>query len=92
MATGDFEYTQHAAERVLERGIGDREIIEAGASALLVESYPDDKYGPSLLLLGFTTEGRPLHIQVSAADTSLVRIITVYDPDPDEWEDYRRRP
>ena len=47
--------------------------------------YPDDKYGPSLLLLGITESGRPLHAQVSAADTPLVRIITLYEPNPDEW-------
>ena len=91
MAAGGFEYTRHAALRALEREVTDGEIIEAGTSAILVETYPDDKYGPSMLLLGFTLNGRPLHVQVSTADTALVRIITVYDPDPAEWEDYRRR-
>ena len=91
LAGGGFEYTQHAAQHALEREITDGEIIELGPSALLLEAYPDDKYGPSMLLLGFTLGGRPLHLQVSTADTSLVRIVTVYDPDPSEWEDYRRR-
>ena len=27
----------------------------------VIEDYPDDKYGPSCLLLGFTSTGRPLH-------------------------------
>ena len=91
MAAGRFEYTRHAAERTIQRGIGDREIIEAGASLLTVETYPDDKYGPSMLLLGFAQNGRPLHIQVSLADTPLVRIVTIYEPDPAEWDDYRSR-
>jgi len=58
---------------------------------LLIEDYPDDKYSPSALLLGFTAGGRPLHFQVSFAETDLTKIITIYEPDPNEWVDYRRR-
>jgi hypothetical protein len=36
------------------------------------------------LILGFTLENRPLHIQVSFADTPMVRIITLNGPDPKE--------
>ena len=61
------------------------ETREADYTATVVEEYPDDKYGPSLLLLGITESGRPLHAQVSAADTPLVRIITLYEPNPVEW-------
>jgi hypothetical protein len=41
--------------------------------------------------LGFTQAGRPLHIQVSSIDSSLVRIITLYQPDSSEWIDFTRR-
>src|SRR5438093_12462316 len=68
-----------------------REIREAGATAELIDDYPDDKYSPSALLLGFTAGGRPLHFQVSFAETDLTKIITIYEPDPNEWVDYRRR-
>jgi Domain of unknown function (DUF4258) len=71
--------------------ISEQEIPEAGATAELIEDYPDDKYSPRALLLGFTTGGRPLHFQVSFAETELTKIITIYDPDPNEWVDYRRR-
>jgi len=43
------------------------------------------------LLLGFTSSGRPLHIQVSTADAVVTRIITVYEPDRGDWTDFRRR-
>ena len=39
-----------------------REIREAGATAELIDDYPDDKYSPSALLLGFTAAGRLLHL------------------------------
>src|SRR5688572_12652010 len=46
---------------------------------------------PSMLLLGYTNAGRPLHIQVSLAESSLTRIVTLYEPDPAEWDAFRRR-
>ena len=57
----------------------------------MIEEYPDDKYSPSCLLLGFTQAGRPLHLQISLADTLLVWIITLYEPDEQEWSGYSKR-
>jgi hypothetical protein len=91
LSTGEFEFSRHALKRVVERNIGDQEIREAGLHATIIEDYPDDKYSPSCLLLGFTKTGRPLHIQVSLAETELVKIITIYEPDPSEWSNYSQR-
>ena len=44
-----------------------------------------------MFVLGFTETGRPLHIQVSFADTEFVKIITLYEPGEDEWIDYSKR-
>ncbi|MCE2469934.1 MAG: DUF4258 domain-containing protein [Dehalococcoidia bacterium] len=81
----EFNLSQHASMRALERGISNIEIREAGANASVVEEYPDDKYGPTWLLLGFTSAGRPLHMQVSIVDDPLVKLVTIYEPDPDRW-------
>ena len=37
--------------------------------------------------------GRPLHVQCSYPSRSLVKIITLYEPDPDRWIEFmvRRR-
>jgi hypothetical protein len=59
--------------------------------AEIIEDYPDDKYGPSCLILGFTRGGRPLHIQCSYPSRPLLKIITLYEPDPDLWDGFRRR-
>ena len=85
LSAGEFEFSRHALKRVVERNISDQEIRQAGIQANVSEEYPDDKYSPSCLLLGFTQTGRPLHIQVSLAETELVKIITLYEPDPSEW-------
>jgi hypothetical protein len=91
LITGEFEFSRHALKRAVERNISDKEIAQAAESAELIEEYPDDKYSPSCLMLGFTKQHRPLHVQVSFADTPMVRIITLYEPDPEEWIEFRKR-
>ena len=91
LSQGEFEFSGHAFKRAVERNISEVEIKQAGAEARLIEDYPDDKYSPSNLLLGFTETGRPLHLQVSYADSDLVKIITLYEPDPAEWIDFSQR-
>jgi hypothetical protein len=91
LAAGEFEFSRHAFKRAIERSISESEIQQAGAQANIIENYPDDKYAPSSLLLGFTVTGRPLHIQVSHVDSDLLKIITIYEPNPAEWYDYARR-
>ena len=65
--------------------------MEVSLSAEVIEDYPDDKYSPSSLLLGFTQGKRALHIQVSRLESDLVKIITLYEPDNIQWIKYRRR-
>ena len=89
--TGSFDFSRHALRRTIERNISEQEIRQAGLQATIIESYPGDKYSPSCLLLGFTATGRPLHVQVSLADTQVVRIVTLYEPNPNEWIDYSIR-
>jgi len=91
LAEGEFEFSRHAFRRAVERNISEQEIREAGTQAEIIEDYPEDKYSPSTLLLGFTAAGRPLHFQVSFAETDLTKIITMYEPNPSEWLDYRKR-
>ena len=88
LAAGAYELSRHAYLRALQNNIPALEIAEAG---IIIEDYPDDKYSPSCLLLGFTRAGRPLHMQVSLADTDLVKIVTLYEPDGGEWVDYSVR-
>ncbi len=53
--------------------------------------YPQDKYGPSCLIFGKTAAGRPLHVQGSDPSRPIVKIITVYEPDPALWTDFKVR-
>ena len=91
LANGQFEFTHHAFKRAVERNISDLEIRQAGQDAQRIEDYPDDKYAPSCLLLGFSQARRPLHIQVSYVESDFLKIITIYEPDPEGWYDFIKR-
>jgi Domain of unknown function (DUF4258) len=91
LQTGSFEFTRHAFKRAIERNINEQEIRETGKNVEVIEDYPDDKYSPSFLLLGFTKGDRALHIQVSRIESDITKIITIYEPDRNEWMDYRIR-
>jgi len=91
IAFDQFEFSEHAVDQSIIRQIGVQELREAIANGEIIEEYPDDKYGPSCLILGFTSERRPLHIQCSYPERPLIKIITLYEPDPMRWENYRTR-
>ena len=91
LSVGEFNFSRHALKRVVERNISETEIKQIGMNANMIEEYPEDKYSPSCLLLGYTQTGRPLHIQVSRADADLVKIITLYEPNAAEWINYSQR-
>ena len=88
---GEFDFSRHALKRAVERNISEQEICQMAGNAQIIEEYPEDKYSPSCLIFGQTKKQRPLHLQVSFADTDNVRIITLYVPDPAEWIDYIER-
>ena len=91
VGANDFEFSQHAVDQTILRHISVQEIREAFGTGKVIEDYPQDKYGPSCLVLGFTVGGRAIHVQCTHPSRSLVKIITVYEPDPDEWIDNERR-
>ena len=86
-----FEFSKHAVDQSILRGIEVKEIEEAFRNGEIIEDYPDDKYGPSCLVFGVTQRKRPLHIQCSYPTRELVKIITLYEPDPARWIDHRTR-
>ncbi len=52
----------------------------------VIEDYPQDKYGPSCLVLGRTRAGRPLHVHCTYPSRPLLKIITAYEPGLTEWD------
>lgn len=81
----------HAIQRMYQRVMSEvevRHVIETGET---VEDYPDDSPYPSRLVLGWSGS-RPIHVVVADnVDDQENIVITVYEPDPTEWEpDFKR--
>jgi hypothetical protein len=87
-----LDIRQHAAQRMLERSISVADVLVALNSAATIEDYPGDTLFPSRLTLGWVGQ-RPIHVVwATAASTGRIVIITVYEPDPEEWDNtFRRR-
>ncbi len=82
-------WTYHVNRRLERRHISRDEILTAADTYAIVESYPEDKYLPSYLVLA----GNNFHV-LFAADVAAdnVRVVTAYRPDPEEWEpDLKKR-
>ena len=86
-----FEFSEHAVTQAIVRAISVQEIREAMINGEIIEDYSNDKYGSSVLILGFTQGQRPLHIQCTYPSRPLVKIITLYQPDEQRWINYRVR-
>jgi len=61
----DRTFSRHGFEQAEERDISPGEIEQAllAANAEIIEDYPEDFRGASCLILGWTGDGRPLHVQ-----------------------------
>ena len=88
---GQFEFSKHAADQSILRHVALQDIREAIANGEIIEDYPNDKYGPSCLILGYTRAGRPLHLQCSHPSRPLIKIITLYEPDANLWVNFKVR-
>ena len=52
----------------------------------IIEAYPQDKYLPSFLLWG-DSGGSVFHAQIATdVEGDNIRVVTIYIPDPDEWD------
>ncbi|NUO10102.1 MAG: DUF4258 domain-containing protein [Candidatus Brocadia sp.] len=79
-------------EKIRQRKITAKEIENAICEGTIIEPYPNDPRGASCLILGFTIDGRPLHIVCGRLEEGEILIITAYEPDPKEWgEDWKTR-
>ena len=89
---GTVEWHRHALERMLERGVSRRDVMDVLLTGEIIEEYPTDYPCPSVLMLG-KPHDIPLHV-VAAFDDELetIYIITAYCPDVLHFlDDYKTR-
>ena len=77
---GRIGWRKHTLQRIAERQVLQKEVLQILLSAEVIQAYPDDRPFPSLLVFGWIAD-RPIHVVVSYDKTgNLVYIITVYEP------------
>jgi len=88
-------YTSHARKEMHEEEFGlikEQEVYEAVLDGEVIEDYSDDKPHPSILIYGNSTRDKPLHIVCAYSnEDDMTIVVTVYQPDPYLWDEYRRR-
>ena len=89
-----FRFTRHAVLRMAERGLSVEKVESIVLSGKVITRYEDDKPFPSLLVLGFDSDNpwRVVYSVEDARQSVVVHVITVYQPDPQEWSaDFTKR-
>ena len=80
------DYTPHFRVRINERGIKFADLRNAMQNGSIIEQNLQDMPNPSVLILGYTRNNKPLHIAIGMGDNVLV-LITAYFPDSSRWLD-----
>jgi hypothetical protein len=85
-------FRTHAIERMFQRSIDEEDVYHVLEEGEVIENYPDDQPYPSQLILGWSDD-RPIHVVVARNnDDNQLIVITVYEPDADDWhDDFKRR-
>jgi hypothetical protein len=85
-------FSRHALERMFQRSVSPDMVRSIIVNDDRIFFYPSDKPYPSTLLLGFA-KGEPFHVLVAREkDTGDCVVVTVYRPDPANWnDDFRTR-
>lgn len=86
-----YELSIHAQQERLEDDLDVVEIETALMQGEILEDYPEDPRGECCLVLGYAGT-KPIHAVIGWAKTTpedekILRIITVYIPQPPRWRD-----
>ncbi len=78
-------FSNHALERLRQRGIKQKDIRNCIMTGEIIEQYPDDFPFPSCLIYGMDANGTIIHVVASDEGTAS-RIITAYYPNTEKFE------
>lgn len=92
MTFNTLTFRVHAIQRMFQRRISKEDVRYVVATGEVIEEYPDDTPHPSRLILGWR-KSQPLHVVVADdPDLQQTIVVTVYEPDPNQWDPtFRRR-
>ena len=80
-----YRYSRHGDRERQNDDLDLFEVEQALLNGVVLETYPDTGRGKSCLVVGFTDDGKPLHIVCGAMGETMV-IVTVYIPTPPKFK------
>jgi hypothetical protein len=92
---GQYEFSIYAQQERFEEALDVTKIEAALVQGEMLEAYPEDSRGEGCLVLGYAG-AKPIHAvlgwaSIKGEDEVILRIITVYIPQPPKWHDSRPR-
>lgn len=78
-------FRKHALQRMFQRSISTNDVRAVLDDGKCITAYTDDTPYPSRLMLGWRGE-RPIHVVAADTPENETIVITVYEPDPELWE------
>ena len=95
VARGQVRVSHHGNEELADDVIPANDAVAGLALAEVIEEYSNTGRGPSVLVLEYDGEGRPIHVVWGVAydrTDGPVVLITAYRPHEDRWQpDHRTR-
>lgn len=85
---GLVHISDHADDEASQDALSLDEIYSSLYSAQIIEDYPTDRPYPSCLVMGYSSQSKPVHsVWAYNEQTGFAVLVTVYRPDPARWYD-----
>jgi hypothetical protein len=92
--SGDYIVSRHGFRELAADDIVAEDASTGIHTAIVVEDYPDSRKEPSVLVLQYDRDGRPIHVMWGVPKNTgrPAMLVAAYRPTPERWSsDFRRR-